>query len=161
LAFEIEKERRHAIELEPDLAGELEELDQELPERSEAGEAFSALSSSAAELDDAILAQTTMQLFATDDFDHGPGPEKSLAPAPAARKPLKSLAPKSDSAYAVRERLREERKELVADVSRRTGESYQQINARINQVLGVASVSKATREELERGNALLERDLKI
>lgn len=102
-----------------------------------------------------------MQLFATDGFDDSPPPEKSLAPAPTKKKPLKSLAPRSESAYAVRERLREERKELVADVSRKTGESYQQINARINRELGVASVSKATREELERGNALLERDLRI
>ncbi len=161
LAFEIEKERRHAIELGPELADELEELDQELPERSEPGEAFTALSSTGAELDDAILAQTTMQLFATDDLDTGPKAEKTLAPAPAKKKPLKSLAPKSESAYAIRERLREERKELVADVSRKTGESYQQINARINRELGVASVSKATREELERGNELLERDLRI
>ena len=61
----------------------------------------------------------------------------------------------------MRERLREERKELVADVSRKTGESYQQINGRINRELGVDSVSKATRDELERGNALLERDLRI
>lgn len=161
LAFEIEKERRHAIELGPELADELEELDQEVPERSEPGEAFTALSSTAAELDDAILAQTTMQLFATDDFHDGPAPVKSLASAPASKKPLKSLAPKGESAYAVRERLREERKELVADVSRKTGESYQQINGRINRELGVQSVSKATREELERGNALLERDLRI
>jgi superfamily II DNA or RNA helicase len=161
LAFEIEKERRHAIELGPELADELEELDHELPERSEPGDAFQALSSSGAELDDAILAQTTMQLFATDTFDSGPKPEKTLAPAPAAKKPLKTLAPRSDSAFAVRERLREERKELVADVSRKTGESYQQINSRINRELGVASVSKATRQELEQGNALLERDLKI
>ena len=52
--------------------------------------------------DDAILAQTTMQLFATDDLDEGAKPEKTLAPAPAKKKPLKSLAPKSES--AVRER---------------------------------------------------------
>ena len=32
---------------------------------------------------------------------------------------------------------------------------------RINRELGVASVSKATRDQLERGNALLERDLRI
>ncbi|HMT04553.1 MAG: DEAD/DEAH box helicase family protein [Solirubrobacterales bacterium] len=160
LAFEIEKERRHAIELGPELEGELEELDHEPPERGEPGQAFTALSSSAAELDDAILAQTTMQLFATDDLDQSPAPMKTLSSSPAKKPELKTLAPREDSAYAIRERLREERKELVADVSRKTGESYQQINARINRELGVASVSKAARADLERGNALLERDLR-
>ena len=29
---------------------------------------------------------TTMQLFATDTFDSGPKPEKTLAPAPAVAK---------------------------------------------------------------------------
>lgn len=161
LAFEIERERRHAIEASPDLVEELEELDAEIPERSEPGEAFQALSSTAAELDDAILAQTTMQLFATDELDDGPKPEKTLASKPSRKPQLKTLAPRDESAYAVRERLREERKELVADVSRKTNESYQQINARINRELGIKSVSKATREQLEKGNALLERDLRI
>lgn len=161
LAFEIERERRHAIEIGPELEDELVELDEEVPERSEPGQAFTALSSSGAELDDAILAQTTMQLFATDELDESPAAPKTLASAPAKKQPLKTLAPRSDSAFAVRERLRDERKELVADVSRKTGESYQQINSRINRELGVKSVSKATREQLERGNALLERDLRI
>jgi len=160
LAFEIERERRHAIELGPEMAEDLEEWDHEPPERGEPGQAFTALSSRGAELDDAILAQTTMQLFATDDFDAGPKPEKTLAARPAPKQQLKSLAPRSDSAFAVRERLREERKELVADVSRKTGESYRQINSRINREVGVESVSKATREQLERGNALLMRDLR-
>lgn len=161
LAFEIERERRHAIELGPELEKDLEELDHELPERSEPGQSFTALSSTAAELDDAILAQTTMQLFATDDFDDRPPRERTLASNPGRKPELKTLAPKDESAYAIRERLREERKELVADVSRKTGESHQQVNGRINRELGVDSVSKATREELERGNALLERDLRI
>ena len=44
LAFEIEKERRHAIELRTGAGRRrLEELDHELPERSEPGEAFQAL----------------------------------------------------------------------------------------------------------------------
>ncbi|MBN8867117.1 MAG: DEAD/DEAH box helicase family protein [Solirubrobacterales bacterium] len=161
LAFEIERERRHAIEVGPELEEELEELEHELPERSPAGEGFTALSSSAAELDDAILAQTTMQLFATDDLDETPAAEKSLRSAPAKKQPLKTLKDRPDSAFAIRERLREERKELVADVSRKTGESHQQVNGRINREVGVKSVSKATREQLERANALLLRDLKI
>jgi superfamily II DNA or RNA helicase len=179
LAFEIERERRHAIDLAPDLAGELEELEQEVPERSPAGEAFQALSSTGAELDDAILAQTTMQLFATDDVGEEvesvsaitgsvtrtvrkpaikPGPAPAAEPAVPPR-PARGEGER-ESAFAARERLREERRTMVADVSRRTGESHREVHARINRQTGVQSVSKATREQLEAGNELLRRDLR-
>lgn len=178
LAFEIERERRHAIDLAPALADELEELEEELPERAPAGEAFQALSSSGAELDDAILAQTTMQLFATDDIGEEvesisaitgsvtrttkkpaikPGP---VAPVEKPKKAASNGEPKRESAFAARERLREERRTMVADVSRRTGESHREVHARINRMTGVQSVSKATRQQLEAGNELLHRDLK-
>jgi len=182
LAFEIERERRHAIDLSPALVEELEELDQEMPDRAPAGEAFQALSSSGAELDDAILAQTTMQLFATEEVGEqvesvsaitgsvtrtirkpavkpgpaGPGPAK---PAGKAKPAASSGEPKRESAFAARERLREERRTMVADVSRRTGESHREVHARINRMTGVQSVSKATRQQLESGNELLRRDL--
>ncbi len=179
LAVEIERERRHAIDLAPALEDDLVELDAEVPERSEPGQAFEALSSSAAELDEAILAQTTMQLFATDDVAEEvasvsaiTGKVSSLV-APAAPRPQRkagrrgeggpepaeSPAPKRESAYAARERLRAERREMVADVSRRTGESHREVHARINRVTGAASVGKATREQLEKGNAILLADL--
>lgn len=180
LAFEIERERRHALDLAPALADELEELEAELPERSPAGEAFQALSSSGAELDDAILAQTTMQLFATDDVGEEvesisaitgsvtkttkkpaikPGPAAPAEPTKQAKMSADGQ-PKRESAFAARERLREERRTMVADVSRRTGESHREVHARINRLTGVQSVSKATRRQLEAGNELLQRDLK-
>jgi len=186
LAFEIEQERRHAIAEAPALEDELIELDEEVPERAPAGDGFAALSSSAAELDDAILAQTTMQLFATDEFDQqvetvsavtgavtrtaAKKPEPPRAAARTARpgagaagvdRPGGPAAgePKRETAFQARERLREERRTLVADVSRRTGESHREVHARINRALGVASVAKATIDQLERGNELLLRDL--
>jgi len=178
LAFEIERERRHAIDLEPALTDELEELQEELPERAPAGEAFTALSSSGAELDDAILAQTTMQLFATDDVGEEvesisaitgsvtktvKKPAIKSAPAAPSEKPKKAAPsgePKRETAFQIRERLREERRIMVADVSRRTGESHREVHARINRMTGVQSVSKATRQQLERGNELLREDLR-
>jgi hypothetical protein len=181
LAFEIERERRHAIDLAPGLNDELEELDGEAPERLEAGLGFQALSSTGAELDEAILAQTTMQLFATDDIDTpaetvsavtGEVVRSKPAPAPArtaasrsgtAGEPAPpgtgSAEPRRESAFAARERLRAERRTMVADVSRRTGESHREVHARINRMTGAAAVGKATREQLEKGNAILLHDL--
>lgn len=169
LAFEIERERRHAIDLAPALQDELEELDFEPPERAADGDGFTVLSSTAAELDDAILAQTTMQLFATDDIEVQTGsvsaitgtatkPEKKSALNPPP-KTGQTSKPGRESAFAARERLRSERKTMVADVSRRTGESHREVQARINRMTGVQSVGKATRKQLEQGNKLLRRDL--
>jgi superfamily II DNA or RNA helicase len=180
LAFEIEEERRHAIDLAPGMGEDLEELDAEKPERSEPGEAYVALSSTAAELDDAILADTTMQLFATEDIEVGPEtvsavtglrvegvrrpPGRSRRDRPATGKGSRpagepsaapSAEPKRESAYAARERLRGERRTMVADVARLTGETHQMVNARINRETGAVSVSKATREQLEKANAAL------
>ena len=42
-------------------------------------------------------------------------------------------------------------------MSRRTNESYRAIHARINRATGAATVAKATIEQLERGNRLLEK----
>lgn len=178
LAFEIERERRHAIDLAPGLSEQLEELDGEIPERSGAGQGFQALSSTGAELDEAILAQTTMQLFATDDIDTGPDSVSAVTgeafslrttktSSVAARKtaserstePPKPAEAVRESAFAARERLRAERRVMVADVSRRTGESHREVHARINRMTGATAVGKATREQLEKGNAILLRDL--
>jgi superfamily II DNA or RNA helicase len=182
LAFEIEQERRHAIDLSPGMEGDLEQLDAEPPERREPGEAFVALSSTAAELDDAILADTTMQLFATDDIEVGPetvsavtglrvegvrrpsgAGSRTASKAGKGSRPggeaegstVTPAEPKRESAYAARERLRAERRTMVADIARLTGETHQMVNARINRETGAASVSKATREQLEKANAVL------
>ncbi len=69
------------------------------------------------------------------------------------------LEPERESAYATRERLRGERSRLVADVARRTGKSHREIQARINRATRARSVAGATIDQLERGNAMLRREL--
>ena len=155
LAHEIELERRHALDLSPtgeeDEDGEFDEPD---PERGEAGDGFAALSSGGAELDEAIMSETALQLFPTDD------PETRKAAAPA--RPIATAEapePERESAYETRERLRAERRRLVGDVARRTNKSHREVQARINRDTRTRSVSSATIEQLERGNALLRREL--
>ncbi|HEU4657798.1 MAG TPA: DEAD/DEAH box helicase family protein [Capillimicrobium sp.] len=174
LAHDIEEERRHALDLSPREVAEPEGLD-ELPGEHEAkpkGEGFEALSSTGAQLDEAILSQTTMQLFSFDEPAPPPAAKAALAAfgveAPAgaaagtaspAAAAISSSVPSGDAAFASRERLREERTKLVSQVARRTGETHREIHARINRRTGATSVSAATREQLEKGNELLRRDL--
>jgi superfamily II DNA or RNA helicase len=156
LAREIELERRHALDLSPDAEEEeVEEIDDLEPERGEPG-GFAALSSGDAELDEAIMSETTLQLFPTDDSPAGTAKATTLArPAAAAA----DREPERESAYATRERLRGERARLVAEVARRSSKSHRQIQARINRATRVRSVASATIEQLERGNAILRREL--
>ena len=82
---------------------------------------------------------------------------------PAARPkaaPERAEEPERESAYAARERLRGERRRLVADVARRTGKSHREVQARINRDTRTRSVTSATIEQLQRGNALLRRELR-
>jgi hypothetical protein len=44
-------------------------------------------------------------------------------------------------------------------LARRTGEEHRVINGRLNRDTGAASVAKASVEQLERANALLEREI--
>src|SRR4051794_23397141 len=75
LAHEIELERRHALDLAPDAEEEEgEEMDDSTPERRDG---FAALSSGDAELDEAIMSETTLQLFPTDDPE--PAAKKAMA----------------------------------------------------------------------------------
>ena len=117
LAAQIEEERRHALTLEP----KGEPLLEEPPERvrSEPGDAFRALSSSAH--GEAFTLQTTqpgetMSLFAAD-----PPPSPALAaftaPAPVAA----PARPEAESPHERRERLRDERRALVSALSRHHG----------------------------------------
>jgi superfamily II DNA or RNA helicase len=155
LAHEIELERRHALDLSAG-AGEEggEEMEESGPERREPGEGFAALSSGDAELDDAIMSETALQLFPTDD----PKPKKAIAP-PGPKSAPKDLLPERESAYATRERLRAERSRLVAKVARRTSKSHREIQARINRATRARSVASATIDQLERGNAMLRSEL--
>jgi superfamily II DNA or RNA helicase len=158
LAVEIEEERRHALDLVPREIAEPEGFDEPPPERSPKGEGFEALSSTGAQLDEAILSQTTMQLFATE-----PPPSPALAAfavEPAATPPAAEADPAiAEAGFASRERLRDERTKLVGQLSRRTGESHREIHARVNRKTGAKSVSAATREQLEKGNELLLREI--
>jgi hypothetical protein len=140
LATEIEEERNHAL-------AQLSEGEAvERGERTEPEEAFRALWSSARRDDDVL--QTTqpgdaLQLFA------------EAAPAPSAALAAFTTT-EPETAHERRERLRDERRALVAAVARRTGEAHRAINARVNREIGVASVAACTVEQLERANALLE-----
>jgi superfamily II DNA or RNA helicase len=156
LAHEIELERRHALDLSPAAEEEEgEELD-EGPEQRKPGEGFAVLSSGDAELDEAIMSETTLQLFPTGD----PEPRGKKAPGAAGSEATSTdLKPERESAYAARERLRAERSRLVANVSRRTGKSHREVQARINRATRARSVASATIEQLERGNAQLRREL--
>ncbi len=156
LAHEIELERRHALDLSAGAGQEEdEEMDASEPVRPEPGVGFAALSSGDAELDGAIMSETALQLFPTDDPE--PAPAKASAPA----KPAGSTDRKAEreSAYATRERLRAERRRLVADVARRTRQSHREIQARVNRATLTRSVASATIDQLERGNELLRREL--
>jgi len=153
LAGEIEEERDHALVAQPE--GEAVERG----ERGEAGEAFRALWSSARRDDDVMQTTApgdTLQLFG----DGAPAPSPALAAfgGGASSTTTVPARPVEETAYERRERLREERRALVAAISRRTGEEHRAVNARVNRAVGAPSVAKATVEQLERANRLLERE---
>jgi superfamily II DNA or RNA helicase len=153
LAHEIELERRHALDLSSvDEEEGVEEFDRPDPEKGEGG-GFAALSSGDAELHEAIMSETALQLFPTDD------PKPAAKKATGKPEPAPAPEPQRESAYAARERLRNERRRLVGDVSRRTKKSHREIQARINRATRAKSVAGATIEQLERGNEMLRREL--
>jgi superfamily II DNA or RNA helicase len=155
LAHEIERERRHALLLAPEGEEEEVEFDQPEPERGEPGGGFAALSSGDAELDEAIMSETALQLFPTED-----PPQAKKAPAPAKLQSApEEPEPRRESAYEARERLRAERSRLVAKVARRTKKSHREVQARINRATRTRSVTSATLDQLERGNEMLRREL--
>jgi superfamily II DNA or RNA helicase len=161
LAVEIEEERNHALVLETK-----GEAVAERAERTEASEGFHALWSSARRDDDVLrttLPGEAMQLFA----DPSPAPSPALAafggPITATTTTTTTSAapsrPAGETAYEKRERLREQRRTLVSALARRTGEEHRAINARLNRDTGAPSVAKATVEQLEKANALLEKEI--
>ena len=140
LAAQIEEERNHALALEPE--GEAVERGA----RTESEEGFRALWSSARRDEDVL--QTTqpgdaLQLFAEE------------LPAPVA---FATTEPEPESPHERRERLRDERRALVAAVARSTGEEHRVINGRINRQVGAASVVKSTVEQRVPPFELLERE---
>jgi len=158
LAHEIELERRHALDLSPEAEEEAsDEFDEPDLDEGEPSVGFAALSSGDAELDEAIMSETTLQLFPTED----PVPVATKkAPAPARVEAVpEEREPERESAYAARERLRSERSRLVADLARRTNKSHREIQSKINRATRTRSVAGATIDQLERGNAMLRREL--
>jgi superfamily II DNA or RNA helicase len=150
LAAQIEEERNHALALEP-----VGDPVAERAERTAPDEAFRALWSSARRDDDVL--QTTqpgepLQLFA----EAAPEPSPALA---AFSTTAAAPAEEPESSHERRERLRDERRALVAAIARRSGEEHRTINARVNREVGALSVVKSTVEQLERANAALEREL--
>ena len=159
LAGQVEEERNHALIAKPE--GEALERG----ERGEAGDGFHALWSSARRDDDVM--QTTapgdaLQLFA----EAAPAPSPALAAfgggitstTTSTTTAAAPSRPAGETAYERRERLREERRALVSAVARRTGEPHSAINGRVNRDVGAPSVAKATVEQLEKANRLLERE---
>src|SRR3954470_15363372 len=146
LAARVEEERNHALQQQAE-----GEVVAEQRERAEAQEAWRMLSSSASRDDDVL--QTTqpgeaLLLFA--DASEPPTPSPAFAAF---------TAPEPEARHKTRERLRDERRTLVAAVARRTGEAHRAIHARVNRATGAGSVTEASAEQLERGNRLLERKL--
>jgi hypothetical protein len=139
--------------------------DEEQPdrERSAGDDPFHALSSSAY-ADDAITSSIhgdDLQLFYEPPPAGAAAKPHPLA-APIATTPAAPPPPdlREEPAYARRERLREERNKLVAEICRRTGEPHRQIHARMNRETGAKSVGAATVDQLERANELLTRELR-
>src|SRR5829696_2981413 len=134
LAAQIEEERNHALQQQAEGEAVAEQR-----ERAEASEAFRALWSSARR-DDDVLRTTepgeALQLFA--DAAPAAPPAALAAFTTTAAAPSR---PEGESAHERRERLRHERRALVAAVSRRTGEAHRAIHGRINRETGAASIA--------------------
>jgi superfamily II DNA or RNA helicase len=140
-AGEVEGELRHVLRRDED------ELLEEPPERrqSERGEPVDFVPVSAD-----VAPQMTL---------FGPAPAPSGTP-PAGAPPLTlPQAPAPLAAFERRALLRDKRHRLVADVCRRERRSHREINAWLNQAVGVGRVDDATIEQLERSVKLLLRRL--
>jgi superfamily II DNA or RNA helicase len=145
--------RDHAGSVEQELSQVLRRvndgdgLDFDQPERlqSERGEtpAFEPLSADVA---------PQMTLFGAPPS--APVPRVASWPPPAAG-PVEEDAEREQPAFERRALLRSERSRLVSEVMRRNGTSHREINVWLNRRLGIASVEKATLEELERSVELL------
>jgi superfamily II DNA or RNA helicase len=152
LAATVEEERRHA--LVPDEPGEFGAEEREPPERGERDDAgFHALSSTG-RLDDLVMTSQPGDQLGL--FGGPPEPPKPPVPFAAPAAPVVEV---EETSYEKRERLRDERQALVAALSRRTGEPYRAIHARINGISGARSVAAATVAQLEKGNARLEKEI--
>jgi len=87
------------------------------------------------------------------------GPAPTAAPARGQRAPGAVEDPAPLAAFERRALLRDKRHRLVADVCRRERRSHREINAWLNQAVGVTRVDDASLEQLERSIKLLLRRL--
>ncbi len=153
LAARVEEERRHALELQPDL----EERDAPAG-RGPSENGFVALSSNA-RLDDVISSTTgpgdALHLFADDA-----SPAFSTPVAVDTTGPSMASEPEPEPAYRRRERLRDERAALVSRLARARRHEHRAMNAWINREVGVRTVGDATAEQLERSIERLHRELR-
>jgi hypothetical protein len=143
-AAAVEQELRHALRRgEDDFASEFDRLDVSQSERGEAL-AFEPLSAD-------VTPQMTLfgspappvpQQVATSANELAPHPEPVTQPH-------------GMPAFEQRERLRNERHRLVAELTRRDGSSHREVNAWINRKLGITSVEHASLNDLERAVELL------
>jgi superfamily II DNA or RNA helicase len=150
--------RRHAADVDGELRhvlrrGEAEEgeLD-ERPERTET-EPSEAVEYVALSADVAPTSQMSL-------FGGAPAvaaaPVLSGAPIPAFSSAVSDAPPeRGPSAYQRRSILRDKRHRLVGDLGRRDGRSHRDINAWLNQAVGITRVEDATLEQLGRAIDLL------
>jgi superfamily II DNA or RNA helicase len=160
--------RDHAATIEQELRGSLrrrgDEDPLELDERSERRQTERGPAPEFVPLNADVAPQ--MSLFGTPD------PAGATAPSPAAARWATAIAdrpaaparssrsaepeqPRSIPAFERRAQLRDERHRLVSEVRRRDGTSHREINAWLNQKLGITSVEQATLDDLERSVELL------
>jgi superfamily II DNA or RNA helicase len=139
-ASEIESELRHALR------------------REEPGEGFDELRGRRASepSPDAEFVPLNAEFAAQMTLFGPPQPAPSAAPvAQSPSVPEQSPAP----AFERRGQLRQERSRLVAEMHRRDGLSHREINAWLNQAVGVARVEAASIRQLERSIDVLVREL--
>ena len=109
---------------------------------------------------EAEMLQTTQPGDALQLFG-APAPSPALAAFTAAASGARAAGPSrpgAETGHERRERLRAERGALVSALARLTGEPHRAIHARVNRETGARSVTAASAAQLERGNALLERE---
>jgi len=139
-ASEIEHELRRALR-DPELEEDLEEPPERRASEPSPQAEFVPLSAEFA---------PQMTLF-------GPAPAAAAVTSSSTRLPAPEVA--APAAFERRAELRQERSRLVADLHRRDGRSHREINAWLNQTVGVDRVERATIPQLERSIAALVREL--
>jgi len=143
-AATVEQELRHALRTRVASDEEFEPAERRQAERSDAP-TFEPLSADVA---------PQLTLFGSVAAP-GRGPRRaSPVPAPSPDHDRKGGA-REAPAFERRALLRDERHRLVSELTRKRGASHREINAWLNQKLGVTSVEQATIEELERSVELL------